>query len=835
MMSIDTTRTPATNFGRRAFLKGSAATLGLVALTGAGCAPNQQVEEDEGASQAPEEQLYQGVCRGNCGGGCRMNVHVRDGKVVKTSKIDQDNPLDTRICQRGLTHPQRMYAPERVQYPMRRVEGTARGAGEWERLSWDEAVSYIAEKWKGYIDEFGGSSIGFTYCAGTYAYNQYVYARLRNCFGGTEFESPQDMAALQMAVRVVGRSTYLGGNDIHDVMNAKNIFFWGSNATVSGMHRMPYVYEARKKGAKLIVIDPVYNGIAAKADQWVPIRPGSDCALALAMMKIIVDEGKAAEEYLAKNTVAPFLVKDGTQTFLRMSDLGVEPTEGPVDPSTGKPSVIDPFVVVAQDGSHGVLEEVENPAVKGSFTVEGVAVTTAYQLLLDRIAEWTPEKASEVTDIPADTIVELAHTFADGPSHLNLGFGNDHWGNGGTITQCQFTLSLVAGQWGIPGGGVGGSQGQATTGMPQAGFKDAMYGPNAVFTSLMTDLQYLPMIMDTGKYGDMDLTIKSMFVYCGNVMMSTTDRNELMRAFDKIDLIITADTIMNDTTRYSDIVLPVPHWFEYETFSSCPSDCCDFNEKALDPQFECKEDIEIAKLIGLAMGYEDMDITPDEFHQLFFENDAAREDGISYEHIKETKHLKYAPDTYIYGNVDYGTVFNTVTQRAQFYIEDPKPRYDYGQELDKELVALPHFELPLEAWSESAGGYEKNALADSYPLTILSHRDKFKVHSTFALNPWLIELQPEPTLSINPDDAAARGIADGDYVRAYNDRGSTVLRAYHDPSMRPGVVQTEHGWLDEQYVDGAYNTLTSMATRHLVPTHEHFDALCEVEKYAKEA
>lgn len=72
-------------------------------------------------------------------------------------------------------------------------------------------------------------------------------------------------------------------------------------------------------------------------------------------------------------------------------------------------------------------------------------------------------------------------------------------------------------------------------------------------------------------------------------------------------------------------------------------------------------------------------------------------------------------------------------------------------------------------------------------------------------------------------------------MRAYNDRGSAVLRAYHDPSMRPGVVQTEHGWLDEQYVDGAYNTLTSMATRHLVPTHEHFDALCEVEKYAKEA
>lgn len=150
-----------------------------------------------------------------------------------------------------------------------------------------------------------------------------------------------------------------------------------------------------------------------------------------------------------------------------------------------------------------------------------------------------------------------------------------------------------------------------------------------------------------------------------------------------------------------------------------------------------------------------------------------------------------------------------------------------GKEIDPVLYSLPTCELPLEA-------YDGNPLKEKYPMILMTHRDKFKVHTAFAPHPWFLEIQPEPTIEINPVDAEARGIKEGDYVRAYNDRGYVVMRAHVDSSMRPGVTWTEHTWLGTQYVDGHYAALTSCATRHFKPSNHPFDTLCEIEKYEKE-
>jgi molybdopterin-containing oxidoreductase family molybdopterin binding subunit len=834
-MPDESTSTRTASLSRRSFVATLAAAAGAAALAGsfAGCAPKPE-DGTTGNLAVPEEQTFQGLCRGNCGGGCRMNVHVRDGKIVKTSVIEADDPIDTRICAKGLTHTQRIYAPERIQYPMRRKEGTPRGGGEWERITWDEAIQEITDKWKNYIDEFGPASVTFSYCCGTYGKNYFVYFRLANCFGGTTFVELADSAALDIANRMVGNysAPYLAGNDCQDVLNAKNIIFWGSNATSAGMQRMPYIFEAVKRGAKIITIDPIYNDIAAKSDQWIPIRPATDGALAFAIMRIIVDEDKVAEDYLRKNTVAPFLVIDGRNRFLRMSDLGVEPKDTGTFDAYGQPVMDDPFVVVDGNGEQGKLGDITAPTIKGSYNIEGNVVTTAWQLMLDRIAEWTPERASELCDIPVETIYNLAHTILDGPTHFNLGFGNDHWGNGASITHAQFIMVMMSGQWGIPGGGIGGSQGGSNSApMPEMNMAGVLYGPNAVYTGLTASLQDLPEIMDTGMYGENPLPVKSLFIYCANTLATNTDRSLLVKAIDKIDLIITADWLMTDTTRYSDIILPVPHWFEFATFSTTPTSYADVSEKLVEPLYECKEDVEITKMIGLAMGWEDMDLTTDQYHQLYFDSDLAREKGLTWDYLKEVKHYLAAPVPYIYGNVDYETTFFTSTGRAEFYFEDVKPHYDRGQTLDKNLLALPAFELPLEAWPVTIGEYEKNPLADKYPLTLITHRDKLKVHTTFTLSPWLLEIQPEPTLEINAVDAEQRGISEDDYARVFNDRGSAVFRAHIDASMRPGTMWTEHTWMQEQYVDGHYSTLTSIATRQHMPSNHWFDTLCEVEKY----
>lgn len=813
----------ASSFSRRTFLKGSAAVLGLATVTGAGCGTADEPAEPEAL---PEDVLYQGVCRGNCGGGCCVNVHVRDGKVVKTSKIDREDPLDTRVCQKGLSHAQGVYAANRVQYPMRRVEGSARGAGEWERITWDEAISYISTKWTGYRQEFGNPSIAYTYGAGTYAYNQYAYMRLFLVLGGTNVEEQYDMGALNLAKLMTGRGMYLAGNDCQDVKNAKYVFTWGGNTTLSSMMRWPYLLEAFKNGAKHIVIDPVYNDAASKADLWVPIRPGSDGYLAMAMMNIIAAEGLADEHYMMVNTVAPFLVKQSDGNFLRLSDLGIEPIEGPVDPRTGQPTVVDPLAVRAEDGTVGKVEDIPAPVVKGSFDIQGIKVDTAYQLLLNRVAEYTPEKASEICDIPVDTIKDLTHMFAEGPSNINQGFGLDHRSNGVATTHAQFALAMMAGQMGKPGTGISGSQGQSTMGHgPNIG---AAVFPRGAIGGLSVCTQDLPEVMETATYGPMPLTIKSLFVYCANPLSNHVDHTALVKAYDKIELVVTSDSVMTETARYSDVVLPVSHWFEYETFVACPTPYVDFNDKAIEPQFESKSDVEIMSLLGVGMGVGDLcNMTNEDFHKTLLDNDLAKSLGLSWDALKEQKHIKTASTPFYYGNVEIenGAPFSTATGRGYFYLERSSvvPWFNHGQQLDTALLSLPFWEPPLEGWYQ-------DELIGQYPLNLQTHRDRFKTHTAFSNNPWLRELHPEPTLSISPVDANPRGIADGDYVKVYNDRGFVVLKAYLDSSMRPGLMHTEHGWDGEHYADGHYGSLSSMATPQFLPTNHPFDAPVEVEK-----
>lgn len=823
-MSLDTKTGTITNksFGRRAFLKGSAATLGLAALTGAGCAPKEELVEETAPVEAPEEQLYQGVCRGNCGGGCRMNVHVRDGKVVKTSVIEADDPLDTRLCQRGLSHAQRIYDPDRLKYPMRRVEGTDRGAGEWERLDWDEAIDYVTSKWKGYIEEFGGTSIGMSYGAGTYAYNQYVYQHLFNRFGGVNWDVGYDMAALNVGKRLVGRGIYLHGNDGSDVKNAKHIFCWGSNGSVAQITRWVYIREAVKNGAKIVVVDPVFTDMAERADLWVPIKPGTDVALALAMLKVIIDENLQDDEYLAKMTVAPFLVKED-HSYLRMSDLGIAPTEGPAG-RDGKPTLIDPLAVCAIDGTFGPVDEIADPQIRGDFDAQGIKVTTAFDLLATHVSEWTAERAAEVCELDAQTIIDMAHMFADGPTSLEIGFGMDHRSHGAEGTQAVFCLPMVTGQMGKTGAGITGTMGGSTMGTHCVNFLAGLYPENPVPTTSIC-IDQMPAIVETNTYGEQTITPKSILFFSGNTMSNISGRTELLEAMENIELIITADTVMNDTARFSDIVLPIPHWFEYETFITCPTPFAEFNEQAVEPPFECKTDVEIVRLLAEGLGFDGALYQNDTYQSLFLQGEASEAWGLSWDALKEKKHIQVCPIPYLFGNPnDESFAFSTETGRAQFYLENPRPWFDIGQDFDPDPWYLPTYQPTTEAYNP------ENPLSGKYPLNLISQRDRLKVHTQFSTHPWFTDIQPEPTLSINQADAESRGIAENDYVRAFNDRGFVVLRAHIDAGMRPGLVKTEHTWWDKQYVDGSYPSLLPLEQGTFSPGTHPFDTLCEVEK-----
>jgi molybdopterin-containing oxidoreductase family molybdopterin binding subunit len=804
---------------RRSFIATMAVAGGAALAGNVACTP-QAESPSSNTVQAPEEQIYQGLCRGNCGGGCYMNVHVREGKIVKTSVKDApENPLEKRLCQRGLTHAQRVYAPERLKYPMRRVEGTERGAGQWEQISWEEAISYVGDKWKGYVDEFGGSSIGVPLGGGVYTNDQFYTTRFQNLLGMTKLSGQYDQNGLVMGSLTVTRGPMLHGNGPLDMLNAKNIFVWGCNATISEQPRWPIMQEAMERGANVVVIDPIYQGIAQRANAWIPVRAASDGALALAMMNVIVNEGLTDPEYLAKGTVAPFLVKESDGKYLRMSDLGIEPTEGPVDPRTGKPTVVNPIVARSADGVNDDKDKISNPVIEGSFEVNGIAVKTAYQRLLDRIAEYPPESVADICDVPVEKIKELARTFADGPSVLYLQFGTDHWTNGAETFHAIITLGLITGNMSKSGAGIQGGMGGSAIGSYGVNLSGGLSGEGFKY-GITASWENLPDIIRNKANGAVPINLKSILIEYNNPISNAPGRTEIMESLKDIELLVCMDSVLTESAQYCDVILPTTHWFEMDTFTAMQLPFYRINEKAVEPAFEAKCDIEVIKMLADHMGYGDKMMSEDEWYTLLLTNDVAKNLEVTWESLKKDKLKRIMPDDYIF-YPDYK--YPSPTGRAEFYFETLQPNDNYGQVLDHSTWSLPHWQPPVEAWYE-------NPLFEKYPLNIMTHRDRFKTHTIFALCPWLEELRPEPILYMNPEDAEARGIENNDYARAFNDRGSVVMRVHLSSGNRPGVVTTQHTWYKQSYREGHYADLTSRAMGKFLAAGCFYDTLCEVEK-----
>lgn len=797
------------NFGRRSFLKGSAtaAVVAGVAVASPGNTVMKALATGEENEPITEEKIYQGVCEVNCGGACSMNVHVRNGKVCLISPIEMPEKDLNRLCARGYTHIQRIYDPNRLKYPMRRVG--ERGEGNWERITWDEAITEISTKWKGYQSSYGKSSVGFSAGSGNAAGDISYVGRLTNMMGATNVVYSFDDNYLNVVASRVGYGLTGQSNDWRDLPNAKYIFVWGSNPTESGPNLTHFLTKAQEQGAKLIVIDPNFTIIASKADMFVPIRPGTDGLLAIAMMQIIVKEGLQDVEFLKQKTVAPFLVKESDGLYLRLSDIGQAEAN----------SKEDAILVRSEDGKVGLPGEITNPVIKGTYEINGRKVTTAYDMLLERNSEWSLDQISKYCDISQEKINELAHMYAAGPSTIFTAYGPDHYANGHTFYINMFALAMVSGNLAKPGAGLSGSNSGAyfALGMDNAAIitpPEAVPGPAVKAPKLLE-------LLNEKKYGNTKIDLKSLYVYTHNPLHNQTDRNSWLELFEKLELVVVADCIMTETARYADILLPVPHFFEVDSFRSWGLPYMRINEKAVNPPYECKGDFEITNLLGTAMGMEKyFTMTREEYLTAVFDNDLARSFGVSWENLKKEKYIyAFPPGIPLLGQ----NGFNTSTGRAQFYVENVQPDTNYGQEWDVRRESLPYWLPPHEAWFE-------NDLSQKYPFIMQTERSKYKVHSQYTYVPVLLELAKEPILGINPQDAKEKGIKNGDIVKVFNDRGYLVIKANLNAGLRPGVLVMDHGWEADQFIDGHYQDLTSRYVHPAIANNNYFDCLVNVTK-----
>lgn len=821
------TNSPQGGLTRRSFLKTTGVVAGAAAVGVAGAATPAltALAEDYSQGQIPaaDEKICQGVCRPNCFGYCPLNLHVRDGSITKVSMGEHVDPYYNRACLRGLSHVLRTYDPDRVKYPLRRMEGTARGENQWERISWDEAISEIAEKFTYYREEFGDQALCAFHCSGNmsalHGSMPGICTIFTNVLNMSSVGNEQDMALFHGINRVVGAAGFFVRNEAKDSINSKVIFSWGDNMTSATIHEWHSVAEAVENGTTLIVIDPIYTEAASKAHKWVPIRPGADTALILSMMNVIFAEKAENTEYLAKHTVAPYLIDPDTHMFLRMSALGVEPIEGSPD-KTGKPTVIDPVAVWDLDADEVVSDKKEgiDPAITGTFEIDGKKYRTALDYLIDEVNQYPPEVAAELTEIPASTIIELAHFAMDVPVMHRAGYGPQAYGNGVHPGHALATLCAVLGNVGYEGAGFG----SASSMYPGLNYAYCMPTGPATNPSIPTFV--FREVMRTGKYRGDDFPVKAMLVYTGNPVCCGVQTNEYIHdVVNNLEFIVVMDQVLTDTARYADIVLPVAGWFEQEDVATMGQTYyLEYSEKAIEPLYESKPDGDIFRLLADKMGIgEYFQMTDEEFIDGVFDSDYSKSlGGVTLKRLREERAVSYyAKRPFIAWE---GNRFNTSSGRMEFYVEDPVSRIDMGQEIDKDRERLPRFFPPIEAWPE-------NPMYEKYPLVLISERSKFQVHSQWFSTPWLKELDPEPRVKINPQDALARGIEDNTYVRVYNDRGHAVAKVNYSEGIKPGMLCYPKSWQIHQHKSGCWSELLSSAYDPVGVNSNFMDCLCEIE------
>lgn len=764
---------------------------------------------------AKEEKIFAGVCRGNCASGCLLNIHVRDGKVVKTSMREMPNPEYNRICIKGLTHVHRIYSKERLQYPMKRVG--ERGEGKFAKISWDEAITIIAGKWKEYQSKYGKTAFGVYSCSGNFGAVNGVglgnpLSRLINLSGASILNMSLDFAVIFSGMNSLGTGPLFNANEPADLKNAKTIICWGANPVNAQQQSVHFILEAKEKGAKLIVIDPVFSGTAAIADMYVPIRPGTDGALALGMMNIVVRENWLDEPFLKKSTVAPFLVKEADGKYLRQSDLGAVITAGAID---------EPIVWDSAANHHSTASSAADPALQGSYEINGLKVTTAYDLLLARIAEYPPERAAEICNIPVEKIEEITRIYATNkPSSIYQFFGFDHYVNGHYSAFAVHALAILTGNLAKSGAYCGFGE---SFGIQFINLAGTLFPPGAAPTLQITQLQ-LSEVLETNMYGDTPVTLKGVFFTNGNFMGNRIDRKNSIDVLKKLDFIAVADIVMSETALYADILLPAAHWFEEDdivvNFGTHPY--VQLQEKAIEPLGESKPDFQIIKLLAEKLGYgEHFAMDEFEYMKLWLDSDGARALGITLERLQKEKSVRCLPgDPYIHGA---GGVFPTPTGRAQFYLESPAPDTNYGQQFDISKERLPYFEPPHEVWHE-------NLLHKKYPFALIQEHTKWRTNTQWWEVSLLKELESEPTVKINSADAASRNIKTGDTVRVFNDRGYVVIKAAINDAVQPGVLTMPKGWKKQEFIEGHYQDLTSRVTNPVCANSAFFDLLVEVEK-----
>jgi molybdopterin guanine dinucleotide-containing S/N-oxide reductase-like protein len=690
-------------------------------------------------------------------------VTVNDeGRAVKVEG-DPSQPV-TRgfLCGKVAKYLDRVYAPDRLLYPMRRKAGVAKGPLQrgreleaFERVSWDEALDAIAARLQETSDRYGPESILPYSYAGTIGVLGYgsMDRRFFHRLGACQLDRTICSEAGGQAWNLVYGKKF--GMPTEDFRLAKLILAWGANIHGNNIHLWPFVEEARRNGARLIVIDPYRTRTAAVADWHIAIRPGTDVALALGMMHVILNEGLEDRAYIAEMTHgfealagrAREYTPERVAAWTGMAPREIEQLAR--EYATTRPAALrlNYGVQRAENGGAAVRAIAMLPALTGAWKTRG----GGGQLSTSGGFAWD-KKALERADLAlASPIGRLARV----------------------VNMSELGRALTE---------LGQAREQGSGNREQKN-KPAPDGP----------------------------AVHALFVYNSNPAAVAPNSNAVRRGLEREDLFtVVHEQFFTDTTDYADFVLPATTFLEHTDVQGAYGHYfVQLSKQAIAPPGEARSNVWLFSNLAQRMGFTEPCFrdTPEEMiRQVLAIGADGRSTNAGMEHVtmEELEREGHVPLT-----------FHAHPEEQPFlaYTQGPLATPSGKIEFYSETLAaagpaasldpLPGFVPPVESrWGEAA----KN-----YPLEFLSRKNDNYMNSTFANLPGhrKMETRTNQKLEIHPQDAEARGLGEGDLVRVFNDRGAIELTAMLNAHLPAGVVAARLDWAKLHSGGANVNALTS--------------------------
>jgi molybdopterin guanine dinucleotide-containing S/N-oxide reductase-like protein len=724
------------------------------------------------ASNSSLFRVVHTVCSHDCPDSCAVLVTVNEeGRAIKVQGDPSQPVTQGFLCGKVAKYLDRVYSPERILYPLKRKAGVPKGQLQrgcepesFERVSWGEALDGIAMRLQQVSDQYGPESILPYSYAGTIgvlgfgSMDRRFFHRLGACQLDRTICSEAGGVAWNL---VYGKKL---GTPTEDFKLAKLIIAWGGNIHGNNVHLWPMVEHARRNGGRLIVIDPYKTRTAALADWHIAIRPGTDGALALGMMHVILREGLEDRDYIA-------------------------------------------------------------------------AMTHGFDQLAERVRDYTPERVAAWTGMTAREVEQLAREYATTrPAAIRMNYGVQRGENGGTAARAIAMLPALTGAWKYRGGG-----GALSTSGAFAWNKKAAERPELALSSPLKRLARTVNMSTLGKAletreqgaGDRDQNstapdVHALFVYNSNPGAVAPNHNAVVRGMARADLFtVVHEQFFTDTTDYADYILPATTFLEHTDIQGAYGHYfVQLSNQAIEPLGEARSNVWLFSQLAQRMGFSEPCFrdTPEQMiEQLLSVGPDGHSTNAEMEHItvgdlKAKGHIPLAfhahPEEHPFQPYTSETL-PTPSGKVEFYSEALA-----AQGLDP----LPAFIPAVESrWSKGA---------ERFPLEFLSRKADNYMNSTFAnlRGHRAMESRITQKLEMHPVDAQARGIANGDAVRIFNDRGSIQLTALINGSVPAGVVAGRLDWA-KFHPDGAnVNALTSERLTDIGRGATFYSTLVEVVK-----